>query len=694
MKDYNHLASGGALEDGLPETESEDCMKREFSYCGKRPSGGVRLPRSAYFWVPLLALLDTLVVEAFNHKSFTLGLVPLWHFISRFPLALLVDFLLVLITLAPAFFLRRRVFWCALLSALWLIGGGVNGFILLNRMTPFTTADLTVFNTGLDTLPNYMSTGYIMLLAAALLALLLLLVFLFLRGPRCGAPLRRRLVTGLLAVAVSAGALAGSWALAFKVNQLSTVFSNLAFAYEDYGFPYCFLQTWLNKGIRRPNGYSQSEMERIRGEIEKDAGGAKETDGLQDVNVVYVQLESFMDPSEIRGLELSGDAVPVWHSLEERFSSGYLRVPVVGAGTANTEFEVLTGMSSRLFGPGEYPYKTCLQSNTAESVAYDLSKLGYATHAIHNHRATFYSRNIVYPNLGFEDFTSLEYMPRVQKTPRGWSKDYILTSQIIKALDSTSNQPDLVFTVSVQGHGSYPTVPVLDQPEITVTACPENVNRYAVEYYVNEIHEMDTFVGDLIDELSERDEKTVLILYGDHLPSLNLTKDNMKSDNLYKTKYLIWNNFGLKPEDGDLYAYQLSSAALSEIGITNGLMNQFHQFCRNEPSYRTDLKEIQYDALYGQDYLRGGNNPYAPVDMQMGMSKILISDLFQRDGTWYVRGANFSPFCAVTVDGKILETTYLNTGLLRIDEDPGTDDYRDLSISVVDLHKTILSDTE
>ena len=91
--------------------------------------------------------------------------------------------------------------------------------------------------------------------------------------------------------------------------------------------------------------------------------------------------------------------MPNWTALKEAYSSGYLTVPVVGAGTANTEFEVLTGMSSRFFGPGEYPFQTCLKDQTVESVAYDLKENGYATHAIHNHRAAFYSRNEVYPNL-------------------------------------------------------------------------------------------------------------------------------------------------------------------------------------------------------------------------------------------------------------------------------------------------------
>lgn len=670
-------------------------MKRKsLNMAACSPEGKRRWWLSAYLWVPVLALLDTLVIEAFNHKIFTMGFAALTRFVTQFPLAFLTNLLLVLLTLSPAFFLRRRAFWCTLVSAIWLIGGGVNGFILMSRMTPFTTADLTVLNTGLDTLPNYMSTGYIILLAVLLVALLAFLVFLLIWGPKSREKLPHRLLTGVCAVALSALALTGCWKLAFKVDQLSTSFANLAFAYDDYGFPYCFLQTWLNKGIREPNGYDQEDLDRIKAEIAKDVEKNDLPAAQTDVNVVYVQLESFMDPSEIEGLELSEDAVPIWHELEENFSSGYLHVPVVGAGTANTEFEMLTGMSSKLFGPGEYPYKTCLQDQTAESIAYDLSELGYATHAIHNHRATFYTRNIVYANLGFDDFTSLEYMPRVQRTPKGWSKDYVLTSQIENALDATEDQPDLVFTVSVQGHGSYPTEPVIENPTITVTKSPASVNQHSAEYYVNQIHEMDIFIGNLIEELSERSEKTILILYGDHLPSLNLEKSDMKSGSLYETKYVIWNNFNLPQEDQDIYAYQLSAKALGSIGISQGLFTQFHQSCKDEPTYRTDLKELQYDTLYGQDYLYGGSSPYAATDMKMGVAKITATGMYQRDGCWYIQGMNFSPYCKVAVDGKILDTTYINNMLLRMNEDPGTMDIHDLSISVVDMHKEVLSDTE
>ena len=659
----------------------------------KRPDAGHPQERAAFLHLPLLALALALVVELLGHKSFTGGPDSVFAFLTKGPLAFLVDVLLILLTLVPALFLRRRAFWCVLVSTVWLIAGAVNGFILLNRMTPFTMEDLTILNTGLETLPNYLSTGYILLLAAALLALAGGLALLYWKGPRSAWNGRKRLLAGGLALAVCGGAVWGSWTLAFHTRQLSTVFSNLAFAYEDYGFPYCFLQTWLNKGIRSPAGYGAPMMTEIREKIDR-ARDAADAAARTDVNVVYVQLESFIDPAEIKGLELSENPVPNWTALTENYSSGYLTVPVVGAGTANTECEVLTGMRIRNFGPGEYPYQTCLKDQTAESVAYDLKANGYAAHAIHNHRATFYGRNKVYANLGFDDFTTLEYMPKAAMTPKHWAKDQVLTGQILKALDTTPDRPDLVFTVSVQSHGKYPAEPLLEDPEITVEACPDEAYHYALEYYVDQIRQVDAFIGTLTERLSRREEKTVLVLYGDHLPALGLKSGDMAGGSLYRTGYVIWDNFGLPREDRDLSAYQLSAAVLGRLGITTGEMNALHQFCRDDASYTSDLRRMQYDALYGQKLLTGGTAPYKPTKLTMGMAPITITDLYQSGDAWYVSGVNFSPYCRVRMGKDLLETEYLSPWLLRLTEDPKTGDPEDLNIRVVDKHHETLSDTE
>ena len=649
--------------------------------------------RWALLHLLLLALLVTVVVELFNHKTFTGGPASLWRFLSEEPFAFLVNVLIILLTLSPALFFRRRVFWCALVSFLWLVCGGVNGFVLLNRMTPFTVADLTVFETGIDTVPNYLSTGYIVLLLVSLAAVALGLILLFWRGPRSAQPVRLRLLSGAAAMAVSGALLGGGCMAAFAVGDLSSQFANLAYAYEDYGFAYCFLQTWLNRGIHRPGNYSAAAVQRLCQTVEENTA-ALASQPQTDVNVIFLQMESFIDPAQIEGLTLSEDPVPNWTALKEEYSSGYLVVPVVGAGTANTEFEVLTGMSTKFFGPGEYPYETCLLDRTAESVAYNLKENGYAAHAIHNHQATFYSRNEVYSHLGFDDFTALEYMPPTEKTPTKWAEDAVLEGQILQALDVTEDQPDLVFGVTVQSHGKYPEEPVLEDPEITVEQCPDEDERHAVEYYVNEIKKVDDLVGRITEDLSQRQERTVLVLYGDHLPALDLTASDMASGSLYCTEYIIWDNFGLEQQDGSLAAYQLSAAVLDRLGITTGLINSFHQTCWAEDDYGNKLRLLEYDALYGSGYQYGDRGRYQPTEMKMGMVPIEITGMEQRAGDWFILGENFTPYCVVTEDGEKLETEYEAPWMLRVTEEIETTAYQDLGICVIDTHNETLSCTK
>ena len=136
--------------------------------------------------------------------------------------------------------------------------------------------------------------------------------------------------------------------------------------------------------------------------------------------------------------------------------------------------------------------------------------MGYKTHAIHNHRGAFYNRNKVLGNLGFDTFTCLEYMSSVSKTPKNWARDEILTSQIMDALKSTKER-DYIYTISVQGHGKYPTMELLKDPAIKVTGAPSSELKWSWEYYVNQLKEMDDFVRDLLGKLKNFKEDTVVV---------------------------------------------------------------------------------------------------------------------------------------------------------------------------------------
>ena len=157
-------------------------------------------------------------------------------------------------------------------------------------------------------------------------------------------------------------------------------------------------------------------------------------------DIIVLQMESFFDPVYMLDTTYSVDPIPNFRRLKENCASGWFSAPSIGAGTINTEFEVLTGMDLEFFGPGEYPYSTVLQEQTVESAAYVLGQLGYTTHAMHNNTGSFYSRYKVYPNLGFDSFTSLEYMEDPEYNATGWADDSVLTASILDCLRRNSRR--------------------------------------------------------------------------------------------------------------------------------------------------------------------------------------------------------------------------------------------------------------
>ena len=235
-----------------------------------------------------------------------------------------------------------------------------------------------------------------------------------------------------------------------QTQILESRFGNLAAAYENYGFAYCLSNSFIDTGIKKPQTYSEETMNGIINDLNQD-------DGAEDAdtpNIIFIQLESFFDINYLKNVQFSENPLPNFTKLKEEYPSGFLNVPSVGAGTANTEFEVITGMSLDYFGAGEYPYKTILLEETCESLPYNLKERGYNAFAIHNNRASFYGRNEVFCSLGFDTFISKEYMQDLEYTGASWAKDECLIDEILKSLNSTENQ-DFVYTITVEGHGKY-----------------------------------------------------------------------------------------------------------------------------------------------------------------------------------------------------------------------------------------------
>ncbi len=409
-------------------------------------------------------------------------------------------------------------------------------------------------------------------------------------------------------------------------------------------------------------------------------------------NVIMLQMESFFDVKHLKNVTFSEDPVPVFTSLKENYTSGWLTTPSFGAGTANTEFEVLSGMSIEYFGPGEYPFTTIMRETTSESVAYDLKDYGYSTHAIHDHTGKFYGRYLVYPNLGFDSFTSVEYMSNVERNPLNWADDSCLTGEITKAMDSTEQQ-DFVFAVSVQGHGKYPTEVIDPEQTITVEGFNEEETT-GFEYYVNQIHDMDAFLGELVTTLEASDEPTVLVIYGDHLPKFSIDADDLENGNIYQTEYVMWDNFGLEKKDKDLKTYQLYSYVMDCLGMDNGVITKLHQNKSESDDYYSSLYRLQYDILYGKCYAYGGSKPFETVDMQMGIDPISVTGITSVGNKLYVKGENFTTASKIFINGSQVKTSFLNSGRIEADYGRKIDDGDEITVVQMSSQKTHLSNTD
>ena len=521
----------------------------------------------------------------------------------------LCNLLIITLTMSAALFFKRKYFVYAVIASLW-VGLAVTNFIVLGyRYAPLNMSDLFIVRAAIGMFTLYLSVwqaiGILLLIASAAA----LIVLIWKKAPRQKTAPKK-------CITFSASLLAGVFltsSLAVHANALDRSPENLYETYDKYGFAYCFSLSVLESGIEAPDNYSEAYIDRLIGSAEKETElpAAEEVQRETRPNLIFVQLESFFDPKRLAGFTYSGDPVPNFTELSGQYSAGHLNVTTIGGGTANTEFEVLTGMSLRYFGLGECPYYTVLNHTSCESLASNLKDAGYHTHALHNHLRKFYDREDVYPNIGFEEFRSLEDMTVSDFNPLGYAKDTVLTGEIINALRNSEGR-DFVFAVSVQGHGKYPETDEYADADAAVTIGgyeegyageDPDAFRCAFDYYINQMYETDRFIGELIEALEGLDEPVIAVIYGDHMPGLDFESLTLNEGTEFQTDYLIWDNLGMEKSDADVPSYRLT-ARLSELTCMRfGTLPDYHLAEQNSRTYASGLGALQYDILYGNQYV-------------------------------------------------------------------------------------------
>lgn len=628
------------------------------------------LNRYAVLFHIALSLSIVFVVELISRRSVLSAL----NFIRIHPLAYLYNSFIVFASLMLVFLFRRRGFFRVLITSFWVLLGIINGCILSNRVTPFTYTDLKCVSDLLSmTNTNYFTAQQATAVVFGFVIFILLMVALFIKGPRYQGK-KHPIAYPVSVLAVLFIGIPAATSAATNTHIVDTYFYNIAQGYEDNGFIYSFSSSVVNRGMSKPETYSKETIDTIENQVNTQVAKTESS----KPNIICILLESFVDPEELTYLKTNKDPISFYHYLEDNYTSGYLTVPVVGAGTANTEFEILTGMSMQYFGTGEYPYKTILKQTDCESIASDLSKIGYGTHVVHNNGGNFYSRANAFSMMGFDTFTSKECMNITEFTPNGnWAEDAILVNETIKALDATEGS-DFVYTITVGTHGDYPKQPILDNPEFVVTGANSEESANQWTYFVNQAHKTDLFIQNLVTELDKRDEDTIVVMFGDHLPTMGLTNEDTVPGDIYKTKYQTWNNMGLEKQDADLYAYQLLASVTDSVGIHEGTIWKYHQneLANNEAkldrdAYLNGLENLQYDLLYGDRFAYNGEDLYPATEIVMGIDEVVIekAQRFEISNALMLTGSSFTPWTRVYVNDSRVDSVLVDGKHMRISLD-------------------------
>ena len=635
-------------------------MKRVYGLFGRMP---IR-------FTVVSAFILNIIIETLCRHS----LIKAFGFMFTHPLMFIAGWVIILFTFSFSWFMGKGIIMWATMLIVWLGFGIANSVILLYRAMPLTGSDFAILGDVLPIITVYLNIFQIILISIAIAGAVTGIVFLWIKVPSYKLDLKRQLI--------KFGGFTVSLAVLVPVLSVTDVlprdFSEINRAYMEYGFPYAFTSSLVVHGIPEPDGYGADEIGALLDRIETEKSKDTEEEKTERPNVIYVQLESFFDLNLVKWLEISEDPSPNFTALKQNYSHGYLNVPLVGAGTANSEFEILTGMNLDYFGAGEYPYTSVLDKRTCESVAYAFSNYGYKTHAMHNNTGTFYLRDVVYANLGFDTFTPIENMYGVEYNELDWATDVCLFPQIKETLLSTDER-DFVFTVSVQAHGKYPEMVLGGNYPIgwdDVSGIEDKKLKSMYLYYINQVRGTDEMIGMLVEWLEEFEEPTAVVFYGDHMPYLELENEDIVNGDLYQTEYVLYANYDIGAVNPrEIEAYQLNSMVFDTIGMDGGLMCDVHKYLGAAEDYLDVLETLEYDLLFGDQYACGGTDgAYPRKDMKFGIREIALNDIaYVKTGEagekciLTVYGSNFNPFSVVFINGKDEgKTQYISDSELRV----------------------------
>ncbi|MBH0348354.1 LTA synthase family protein [Bacillus cereus] len=539
-----------------------------------------------------------------------------------------------------------KVFLSMILTSCTLVILGIVNYLkLIFRGDPLYPSDFTQIMHMQSVIPmvmDYFSWGYIFVIILSIVACIVAGIYMrrYIQNVKIHLGIRALLVVGSIFVLYAYGNFANTFMN--KVFQKSGVDFVLWDQNENYasnGFVLGFISNLDTTVMEKPKNYSKENMLQIANDIKQQySGNIGNQKKKEKPNIIFVMSESFWDPTKVTNLSFSEDPVPNLHHYIENFPGGQTISPTFGGNTANVEFEALTSYSMSLLKPGSIPYQqVVINKKEIPSIPTALKKEGYYTSAIHSFGRSFFKRDDVYRVLGFDKFNAEDTMENVD-IDGDYISDLAMSKEIIAELEK-QKQPTFIHAVTMQNHFPF-TEGRFGENLIEISGLENEESKGELETYAEGLRRSDEALQYLIEQLDNLDRPTLLVFFGDHLPSLGTNKSfykengyitNEKTPNerlaMAQTPLLMYANFDMPNDNlGVVSPIYFSNLIFDYAGLNKSLFYQFlSEFYKEIPVLRDELKVdkngevindltkkqkemleqykmLQYDLLVGNQY--------------------------------------------------------------------------------------------
>lgn len=524
-----------------------------------------------------------------------------------------------------AFCVFRNVFYSISFSTLlWGLLSYVNLIKVNSRGDPFVPGDILLLTEGLEAVGSYQLNLHLGKLAC----LLGLCLALLLCGIRWKTPKPRwsfRLCGGILVTVAFVLTMIFSYpdtALYERLRGPSR--TNVPAVFDSFGFPYCFLHNFNLYPVDKPEDYDAQAAAGYEEVYRKE-----QTAPAEAPNIIMIMCEAFTDLPNLEAFTYgeADNPIAAYNRLaaDPGTISGHLIVSNTGAGTANTEFNVLTGMMTNKLSPATSSAFRVIHRNT-DSVPRMLSQAGYQTFFLHPGQSWFYNRESVYAYLGITDQVFREAFTR-----EDYLGDWISDAAFLRVLEESlearqGDSPLFTYAVTIQNHQAYTYGKYGLTPDPPATDLP--LSDAAIQYlsvYFKGLKDSAEMLEGLTQYLNRQEEPYLLVFFGDHQPNLGggflayeelglpysnpaTTEETLAA---YEVPFLIWAN--------DAYGGDLTAQA-SAIGLSDGDMLSSHYL----GALTCQLAGFQgYDGYF--DYLN---------DLRLQLPVYSIYGCRLPDGTW------------------------------------------------------------